>query len=131
MKFIFFFVIKKRFNDNEKILSLDKNIGYEFIEKWCYGKAERIKFIIKAESKYEINKYIAIDNSENKCIVEDFKTISGCEKFLLEGLSYDEVVHWEIKKLKKTERMFFLRYYIIMFFVFIVLFLFSNYIMIN
>lgn len=107
-------------------------MGYEFIEKWCYGKAEKIKVIIKDESKYKINKYIAIDNSKNKCIVEEFKTISGCKKFLLEeGLTYDDVVYWEIKKIKKTHALIFLKYYIIILFLFIVSFLFSNYIMSN
>ena len=40
MKFKFYYRIKNRCNEYEKILFLDKNMGYDFIERWCYGKGE-------------------------------------------------------------------------------------------
>lgn len=128
MKFKFYYRIKNRRNEYENILFLDKNMGYDFIERWCYGKGEKKKFIIKDESKYKISKYIAIDNSQNKCIIGEFKTLDGCKKFLLEDLNYNKVIYWELKKLKRSERLFYLKYYITIFFLFIISFLFSNYI---
>ncbi|MCX0365527.1 hypothetical protein LI058_15960 [Clostridium perfringens] len=128
MKFKFYYRIKNRRNEYEKILFLDKNMGYDFIERCCYGKGEKKKFIIKDESKYKISKYIAIDNSQNKCIIGEFKTLDVCKKFLLEDLTYNKVIYWEIKKLKRLERLFYLKYYITIFFLFIISFLFSNYI---
>lgn len=128
MKFKFYYRIKRRHDEDEKILFLDKNQGYDFIERWCYGKEKKGKFIIKDENKYKISRYIAIDNSQNKCIIREFKTLDGCKKFLLEDLNYNQVVYWELKEIKRSKRFFYLKYYIGILFLFIISFSFSHYI---
>lgn len=85
------------------------------IEKWCYGKAELGRYIAVYKDTYALDKYIAIDNSTNNCWVEEFRTLKGCKKYLLEGLDCEEVLIWEAKEFKRKEIILYIIYYLVMF----------------
>lgn len=85
------------------------------IESWCYGKAELERYIVVCKETYALDKYIAIDNSTNQCRVEEFRTLKGCKKYLLEGLDYYEVLIWEAKEFKRMEIRLYIMYYLLMF----------------
>lgn len=101
---------------------MDKNIRYiteeqakSIIRSWQYGNSEPGRYIATCKDNYALNKYIAIDNSTNECWEEEFRTLKGCKKYLLEGLEYEEVLAWEAKEFKKREITLYIIYYFVMF----------------
>ncbi|EDT22794.1 Gp31 protein [Clostridium perfringens B str. ATCC 3626] len=80
------------------------------IEGWCDGKSEQGIYIAACK---ENDKYIAIDNSTNECWVEEFRTLKGCKKYLLEFWEYEEVLNWEEENFKKMEIALYIIYYLL------------------
>lgn len=80
------------------------------IERWCDGKSEQGIYIAAFK---ENDKYIAIDNSTNECWVEEFRTLKGCKKYLLEFWEYEEVLEWETKRFKRIEKALYIIYYLL------------------
>ncbi|MDU3018532.1 MAG: hypothetical protein E7B46_06955 [Clostridium perfringens] len=80
------------------------------IESWCDGKSEQGIYIAACK---ENGKYIAIDNSTNECWVEEFRTLKGCKKYLLELWEYEEVLEWETKRFKRIEKALYIIYYLL------------------
>lgn len=80
------------------------------IERWCDGKSEQGIYIAACK---ENDKYIAIDNSTNECWVEEFRTLKGCKKYLLEFGEYEEVLEWETKRFKRIEKALYIIYYLL------------------
>ncbi|MDU1966398.1 hypothetical protein [Clostridium perfringens] len=80
------------------------------IERWCDGKSEQGIYIAACK---ENDKYIAIDNSTNECWVEEFRTLKGCKKYLLEFWEYEEVLEWETKRFKRIEKALYIIYYLL------------------
>lgn len=80
------------------------------IESWCDGKSEQGIYIAACK---ENDKYIAIDNSTNECWVEEFRTLKGCKKYLLEFCEYEEVLNWEEENFKKMEIALYIMYYLL------------------
>ncbi|WEV23408.1 hypothetical protein [Clostridium perfringens] len=80
------------------------------IESWCDGKSEPGIYIAACK---ENDKYIAIDNSTNECWVEEFRTLKGCKKYLLEFWEYEEVLNWEEENFKKMEIALYIIYYLL------------------
>ncbi|EHK2386676.1 hypothetical protein [Clostridium perfringens] len=80
------------------------------IESWCDGKSEPGIYIAACK---ENDKYIAIDNSTNECWVEEFRTLKGCKKYLLEFWEYEEVLNWEKENFKRMEIALYIIYYLL------------------
>ncbi|WP_419867358.1 hypothetical protein [Clostridium perfringens] len=80
------------------------------IESWCDGKSEPGIYIAACK---ESDKYIAIDNSTNECWVEEFRTLKGCKKYLLEFWEYEEVLNWEEENFKRMEIALYIIYYLL------------------
>lgn len=80
------------------------------IEIWCDGKSEPGIYIAACKGN---DKYIAIDNSTNECWVEEFRTLKGCKKYLLEFWEYEEVLEWETKRFKRIEKALYIIYYLL------------------
>ncbi|EHK2305567.1 hypothetical protein LI063_05840 [Clostridium perfringens] len=80
------------------------------IESWCDGNSESGIYIAACK---ESDKYIAIDNSTNECWVEEFRTLKGCKKYLLEFWEYEEVLEWETKRFKRIEKALYIIYYLL------------------
>ncbi|PWX59063.1 hypothetical protein CYK85_15000, partial [Clostridium perfringens] len=78
------------------------------IESWCDGKSEPGIYIAACK---ENDKYIAIDNSTNECWVEEFRTLKGCKKYLLEFWEFEEILVWETKRFKRIEKALYIIYY--------------------
>ncbi|MBO3416808.1 hypothetical protein [Clostridium perfringens] len=80
------------------------------IESWCDGNSEPGIYIATCK---ENDKYIAIDNSTNECWVEEFRTLKGCKKYLLEFWEYEEVLNWEEENFKRMEIALYIIYYLL------------------
>lgn len=80
------------------------------IENWCDGNSEPGIYVAACK---ENDKYIAIDNSTNECWVEEFRTLKGCKKYLLEFCEYEEVLNWEEENFKKMEIALYIMYYLL------------------
>lgn len=80
------------------------------IESWCDGKSEPGIYIAACK---ENDKYIVIDNSTNECWVEEFRTLKGCKKYLLEFWEYEEVLNWEEENFKRMEIALYIIYYLL------------------
>lgn len=80
------------------------------IESWCDGNSESGIYIAACK---ESDKYIAIDNSTNECWVEEFRTLKGCKKYLLEFGEYEEVLNWEEENFKRIEIALYIIYYLL------------------
>lgn len=85
------------------------------IRSWQDGKSEPGIYIATCKDTYALNKYIAIDNSTDECWTEEFRTLKGCKKYLLEVWDYEEVLDWEAKEFKRREIILYIIYYLVMF----------------
>ncbi|HAT4336743.1 TPA: hypothetical protein I9092_002166 [Clostridium perfringens] len=99
---------------------MNKNIKYiteeqakSIIRSWQDGNSEPGRYIATCKDNYALNKYIAIDNSTNECWVEEFRTLKGCKKYLLEFWEYEEVLEWETKRFKRIEKALYIIYYLL------------------
>ena len=93
-----------------KIKYITEEQAKRIIESWCDGKSEPGIYIAACK---ENDKYIAIDNSTTECWVEEFRTLKGCKKYLLEFWEYEEVLNWEEENFKRMEIALYIIYYLL------------------
>lgn len=89
-----------------KFISLEE---YEdFTTRW--SKREVPEGIYVLEKK---ECYMVIDNKSLK--VKHFKTIEGCEKYIKDEMTAEEVRTWEEKRYKRQEKLTYILYYLLIF----------------